>query len=489
MGLKDISRRSFLTKTLGFAGASLSLLTSTKAHAKAGSPNLVFVLSDDQGWTGTSVSMHDRRDDAKSDYFLTPNLERLASQGIRFSQGYSPAALCCPTRRSIQFGQTPARQGNERFAADYPPGNDRLSIPRVLRAVNPDYAAAHFGKWDHRTDLLPEHLGYDESDGNTGNSTGNEGSNFDKKEKWALHKELDDPKRIFSVTDRANGFMERQVRAGRPFYVQVSHYAVHVDMQTRPETLREYEQRPKGTKHRIPAFAGMTEDLDTGIGKVLDKLEELGIADSTYVFFMADNGAVPWIPPDKAKHFANPTTLDDVSRNHPLRSGKWTLFEGGIRVPFVVRGPGIGPGTFCDVPVVGWDILPTIADLAGYMGALPEDIDGGSFRELLQNRGRGAVKRPLDGLVFHRFSDGYPHSAIRVGDYKLVKFWKRPIRMGNLKATSAYKPEKLLLFNLKNDIGETHNLADAMPEQTQELHGKLMEYLRSVDSEVLNLGG
>ena len=425
---RDISRRGFLGRTVGVGVSAMGLMAQTASSAGAKAPNFVFILSDDQGWPGTSASM-DPGGAAKSDYFRTPSLERLAGGGMRFSQGYAPAALCCPTRRSLQFGQTPARQGEVSFAARHPVDNNRLSIPRMLKSVNPRYAAAHFGKWDLRSDLVPEHLGYDESDGNTGNKTGNEGSLFDKKQKWELHKELEDPKRIFSLTDRANDFMARQVGAERPFYLQISHYATHVDMQTRAETLRKWEERDKGKVHRIPAFAGMTEDLDTGIGKVLDKLEELGIADSTYVFYMADNGAVPWIPPDRVKHLADPTTLEDVSRNHPLRSGKWTLFEGGIRVPFMVRGPGIAPGSFCDVPVAGWDILPTVAQLAGYDSTLPEDLDGGSMAGLLQHVGSGTVKRPFEGFVFHRYTSGYPHSAIRLGDYKLVKFWKAPLQL------------------------------------------------------------
>jgi len=476
MTKEEYSRRKFLK----LAAQTSAMLFSFPIYAKSQnqvrkkeSPNFVFFLSDDQGWTGMSVGMHRSRDDAKSDYFLTPNLERLAHQGMRFSQGYSPAALCCPTRRSLQLGQTPARQGDDkRFAANYPPSHDRLSIPRMLKAANPDYVTAHFGKWDHRTELEPKHIGYDESDGNTGNREGNVGSDLSKKEKWTRYTEIDDPKRIFSLTDRANDFMERHTRAGRPFYVQISHYAIHAYMQTRPETLRKHEQRTKGKIHSIPAYAGMTEDLDTGIGKVLDKLEELGISDSTYVFYLADNGAVPWVPPNKENRLANPTTYENLSRNHPLRAGKWTVFEGGIRVPFIVKGPGIRPDSFCDVPVVGWDLLPTLADLAGFKQTLPNYIDGGSFRQLLENSGRGTVTRPSDGLVFHRYSPDYPHTAIRVGDYKLIKFWKS---------------EKLLLFNLKDDIGETHNLVDAVPDKARELHQKLMNYLMSVRSDILEL--
>jgi len=243
-------------------------------------------------------------------------------------------------------------------------------------------------------------------------------------------------------------------------------------MQTRRESLKKYEQLPKGEKHNVPAFAGMTEDLDVGVGKILDMIDKLGIADSTYVIYMADNGAAGWIPPNTSRNLSNPTTYESPSRNAPLRGGKWVTFEGGIRVPFIVRGPGVKENSFCNVPVVGWDILPTIADIVGYKKAMPNDIDGGSFRALLENNGRGTVQRPNSGLVFHRYNDGYPHTAIRVGDYKLVKFWKE---------------EKQLLFNLKDDLGETKDLAKTQPGKANALHKQLMDYLESVDSDVLTL--
>jgi arylsulfatase A-like enzyme len=282
----------------------------------------------------------------------------------------------------------------------------------------------------------------------------------------------EDPKRIFSITDRSLDFMMRSVGDKRPFYLQISHYAVHVTMQTRRASLQKYERLPKGKKHNVPAFGGMTEDLDVGVGKILDKIDELGIADSTYVIYMADNGAAGWIPPNTKRNLSNPSTYKIPSRNHPLRGGKWVTFEGGVRVPFIVRGPGVKPNSFCNVPVVGWDILPTIADIVGYKETLPSDLDGGSFRVLLENEGRGSVQRSNSGLVFHRYSGSYPHTAIRVGDYKLVKFWRE---------------DKLLLFNLKDDFGETKDLAQAEPETARALHKQLMDYLVSVDSDVLSL--
>ena len=146
------------------------------------------------------------------------------------------------------------------------------------------------------------------------------------------------------------------------------------------------------------------------------------------------------------------------------------LYEGGIRVPFIVSGPGVKVGAQCDVPVAGWDLLPTLADLVGYQQPLPADLDGGSFRPLLA-KGEGRVMRPQEPLIFHRYASGYPHSVIRVDDEKLVKHWK----------TGA-----LELYDLSKDPGERTDLAAQRPDRVRELHELLMTYLRSVDAEVLN---
>jgi arylsulfatase A-like enzyme len=182
---------------------------------------------------------------------------------------------------------------------------------------------------------------------------------------------------------------------------------------------------------------------------------------------MTDNGGVEAIPPVNNK-FDHPSTFKIPSNNFPLRGGKWTLYEGGIRVPFMVMGPGINPGSQCDVPVTGWDILPTLAELAGNKKPLPANLDGTSFRPLLENGNGGKFNRPKGELIFHYF--GKPHSAIRAGDYKLIKFW-------NLK--------KIELFNLKDDPGELVDLASSQPEKVRELEAKLMAYLEAVHAEIL----
>ncbi len=437
------------------------------AAAVAAPPNFIFILADDLGWTNLSVALDDRVPGARSDFHETPALEKLARRGLRFAQGYAPDALCCPTRRSIQFGQTPTRQGDDRFPARYEPVKGaRLTIPRALKAADPRYRTAHYGKWDLRSDIFPEDLGYDESDGNTGNRHGDMSG---KDDKWSAHHTNTDPKRIVTLTDRAVNFVRRQHAAGAPFFLQLSHYATHVDMQSRPETLAKYEAKPPGRLHREPSWAAMLEDLDSGIGRLLDEVDRLGLAGSTYVIFMADNGGVEAVPQLRNK-MAHPSEDAVPRRNHPLRGGKWTLYEGGLRVPFIVAGPGVKAGARCDVPVVGWDLLPTLADLAGYRGTLPADLDGGSFRSLLAD-GTGRVARPREEFVFHRYATGYPHSALRVGDLKLVKVWKT---------------EALELYDLKNDLGETTNLATLQPEKTAELHARLMTLLKSVDAEVLH---
>ena len=434
--------------------------------AKSSRPNFILILTDDQGWTSTSQLMDDRVPNSKSDYYQTPQLERFASKGMRFSSGYAPCALCCPTRRSIQFGQSPARQGDASFKENYHPDFKKVAaIPAILKSISPDYKAAHYGKWDLRADIFPEDLKYDESDGNTGNRNGD--MNSTKESKWTDLFLNSDPKRIETITDRALNFMGRQVKSGHPFYLQVSHYATHVDFQAKEATYKKYQQKPKGAVHGNASYAAMLDDLDAGIGKILDKIEELGIGDNTYVILMADNGAVESVPPIKNK-FDHPSTLKSKTNSYPLRGGKWTLYEGGIRVPFMVIGPGIKGGSQTNVPVTGWDILPTLSDLAGNKNPLPENLDGTSFKPLFTASTEPKFTRKNDELVFHYF--GKSHSSIRMGDYKLIKFW-------NLK--------KLELYNLKEDWGELNDLSASDPQRVKVMESRMMVYLERVHAEVL----
>ena len=204
-------------------------------------------------------------------------------------------------------------------------------------------------------------------------------------------------------------------------------------------------------------YAGMTEDLDTGVGMVLDKIEELGIKDDTFVIYMADNGGY---------------RVTFAKLNKPLAGGKTTLWEGGVRVPMIVSGPGIKGGTTCNTPVIGYDIFPTISELIGNETPLPEGIDGGSWRPLFESDGKAKIERPMEELVFHFPFYYSPQSTIRQGDLKLVKDWVSG---------------EVFLFDLSNSISEVGNLAFAMPEKTDELYEKMMSYLEDVDAETIDV--
>ena len=203
----------------------------------------------------------------------------------------------------------------------------------------------------------------------------------------------------------------------------------------------------------MPEFAAMTADLDQSIGLMLDRLIELDLRKNTYLVFMSDNGGRTSIP--KA-----PKT--DIDRNAPLRDGKHSFYEGGIRVPFIVSGPGVQPGSVCRVPVTGLDLLPTFADLAGYPRELPHNIDGGSLRHVLHRGGEGQVQRRQPFLIFHQAVDRKLISAIRLGNYKLVKTWRK---------------NKLERFDLSRDLGEVDDLSTRRSKKTQELESLLLGFL------------
>jgi len=429
---------------------------SSLRAAKPGdlSPNFVILLSDDQSWVGSSVLMDPADERTRSDYFHTPHLERLAERGILFSQAYSPAPFCCPTRRSLLVGQSPARhiyqKDQKNWTANY---RKQLSLPRMLKQSNAEYQTAHFGKWDMRFDnVTPREMGYDVSDGYTGNGTGGSKGTGGPAAKH-------DPKLIRSLTQRTCEFMETQARSGKPFFVQVSHYAVHLDIFYSEGSLNKTKHWVQGKKHTMPEFAAMTRDLDAGIGSVMDKIESLDIQDNTYVFFLSDNGGRLTMPGQKSKK---------LPRNHPLRQGKGSMYEGGLRVPFIAVGPGIKQGGLSRVPVTGLDLFPTLAELSGHKKPLPKSLDGGSMVRLLRNRGKGAVQRSKSFLLFHQAVARTAQTALIHGDYKLVKTWR-----GN----------RLELFDLSKSVEENIDLSEKLQDKTEKLHGLMTGYLDNVGAE------
>ena len=433
---------------------------TTRIVSKKKVPNFILILTDDQGWNGTSVQMMDEEIRSKSDYHQTPNLEALAKRGMRFSSAYASAPVCSPSRYSIQFGQTPARLKMIRVGMNTNHINHQtaLTIPKLLKSIDPNYTAAHFGKWG--IDVDPSVLGYDYSDGITGNKEGGFSYKSSKKMQWG-NTITEDPKKIFSTTQSAIDFIESQAKSKTPFFLQVSHYAVHSDIMAREETLEKYKNKAKGKYQKHEGFAAMTEDLDTGVGLLLDRVKELGLESNTYIIYTSDNGAVPIMPP---KRFYK------QGSNFPLSRGKWDAMEGGLRVPFIIAGPKIKAGIESKTPITFSDLLPTISDLAGYKIPLKEPLDGGSFKKILAKDGKGKVNRFSEGLIFHvPYENGIAlkraHSAIIIDEFKLIKF---------------YNNNELMLFNIKNDIKENFNLAASLPNKVVVLEKTLDGYLSKV---------
>ncbi len=445
-------RRNFIKKlsfsALGaFTFAGLGNAGNSKS---AGKPNIVFILADDQGWNALSLRMDPNEPGSGSTYYQTPNLAKLAKQGMRFSQAYSPAPTCSPTRYAIQFGRSPASlqiwgaDGIKDWDAE-----DNESMANVLKRARPEYVCAHFGKWHigHK----PDELGYDVNDGPNGNKDGNKG-------------EPDDPKKIFSLSRQGNKFMEEQVRAGKPFFMQISHYADHLKYLALQKTIKKYENElaDKATKYQNnPVWAAMNENLDTGIGMVLDKIDELGIRDNTYVIYTADNGY------EDKKDFGKPVHERGYYKAFPQRSHKYHVSEGGIRVPFIVRGPGIPANRHSTTHVVGTDVFPTVLDIAGSSKGVPERVEGASILSHLKSGGKEPVRRKDPFLVFKYSKPRVPHDLTIVqGDYKLIK---------------DVDTKRIFLFNLKKDIEESRNLAEKEPERAKKMYDDMTAYFKRFD--------
>lgn len=457
---------SILTLTLTLSCAAL--------HADK-APNFILIYADDLGYTQTSVPMMMERSETGHALHQTPNLEKLAAQGMRFSNAYAPSPVCTSSRASIQHGKTTARVGcislhdvvAEKKKVDL---GANLSLAEMFNEANEDYVTAIFGKGCSPMGWFKDH-GYDETDFIHQNPNGNgHGDWWEPADRTPIP--LDDPKRMFSLAKTSTDFLKARAADEKPFYLMISHYALHVRNMSLKSTRAKYLDivaKENGIEGGIPDisrfddnaadmpqnlrshweranYAAMMEDLDTSTGIVLDELEALGLADNTYIFFTSDNGG--------------------GASNAPLTGGKAKMWEGGLRVPMIVSGPGIPANSQCDTPVAQWDYLTTFHDLAGSKAALPEDLDGVSLRPVLEQGNVGQLDERDTGFVFH-FPAFYtvPITAYREGDYKLM----RQLNTGEIK-----------LFNVVDDMGETKDLSQAMPEKTADMIRKLDAYLEKV---------
>ena len=418
-------------------------------------PNFIFILIDDLGATDLGCT--------GSTFYETPNIDRLAARGMKFTQAYSACTVCSPTRASLLTGKYPARlhltdwiPGHERPKAKLkiPPWTQALpldehALPRALKAAG--YVSGSFGKWHlGGEDHSPEKVGFDLNVGGT-----HQGSPPSYFSPYKLRTMADGEKGEY-LTDRLTDEAVRFIRENRdrPFFVYLPHYAVHNPIQGKPDFVEKYKAKAKaGQGHRNAVYAAVIEGVDQGVGRIAKALDDLKLSEKTVVVFTSDNGG-----------------LVQNTSNAPFRVGKGSAYEGGVRIPLIVSWPGtIAEGSTCDVPVVTPDWYPTMLDLAGAKPAPSQVVDGMSLAPLL----RGKTAPPREAIYWHypHYHPGgaTPYGAIRQGDWRLVEF---------------FEDDHVELFNLKSDVGEAKDLAAEMPGKARELQRKLAEWRASVGAQM-----
>ena len=445
-------------------------------------PNIILIVIDDMGWSDSAVY--------GSTFYQTPAIDRLAREGVRFTNFYAAGSVCSPTRASLLTGQYPARTGitdwigGEDAGLLQPPKNldhlplEQETIGEAFTAAG--YATGYIGKWHLGTGAyMPGGQGFAFT--KAVNNAGQPAAYFFpyKDEKWEAVNvpDLGDGREGEYLTDRltdeAIGFVGR--RRDQPFFLVLSHYAVHTPLQARPDLKATYElkaaalygkdqapgrpERDAFTKVRQdhPTYAAMVDSVDRSVGRILDALDTMRLAERTVVVFVSDNGGLSTLLSPRA---AAPTA------NLPLRAGKGWLYEGGIRVPAIIRGPGVKtPGRVIDAPAITNDLYPTLLALAGLPARPAQHLDGASLVPLLNNT--GPVTR--DALFWHfphyHGSGSRPSSAIRAGEWKLIEW---------------LEDGRVELYNLDRDPGESRDLAAAESARAAQLKARLDAWRREV---------
>lgn len=477
MANNSFGRRDFLKTQLGGALA-LGLFGGGCSPAKAEPPNFVFMLADDLGWSDLSCY--------GSEFYESPNLDRLAESGVRFTDAYAACPVCSPTRASILSGKYPARVG----ITDYIPGlkteNTKLLTPEDIHQLpfaevtiaealkEAGYQTFMAGKWHlgDEDEYGPDKQGFDIV--HTKRTLGWRGG---------FYKDPKDPESEYltdRLTDVSIEYLE-QVAAQdqtQPFFLYLPFHNPHTPVQPHPrhiERFREklktmgYPESPRWGMERDghtrlyqdnAEFASMVYAMDENVGRLLDSLDEQGLADNTVVIFVSDNGGLC----THSQHGFGSTS------NRPLRAGKGWCYEGGIRVPMMIRAPGVSQaGSECSEPVTSTDFYPTMLELAGLPLRPEQHVDGVSLTPLLE--GDGSLER--EAIYWH-----YPHyhgstwapgAAVRARDWKLIEF---------------YEEETAELYNLADDIGEQNNLFPQMPDKAEELRAMLRDWQQSAGAKM-----
>lgn len=446
------------------------LCVSATRASEGSSTNVVLILIDDLGWSDVGCN--------GSAYYQTPHIDRLASEGMRFTDAYAACNVCSPTRAAILTGKYPARLlltqwlpsgrwnasknklREARYVSNLP--LEEVTIAETLREFG--YRTAFMGKWHLGTETyyFPEHQGFDINV--AGRDYGAPGGYFYPftgtwkipSTNQLLVKQSPLPGKdgdylVDRLAEEASAFLRKT--AGKPFFLMLSHYAVHAPLQAKADKVQKYESVATSQRQGKPAYAAMVESVDESVGRVMQTLRELNLDDSTLVIFTSDNGG-----------FAKATD------NSPLRANKGSNYEGGLRVPLIIKWPGTtSPGSVSDEPVISTDFYPTILAATGCPQLPHQHMDGENLEPILS--GSGGLKR--DALFWHyphynQHPQSFPSGVIRAGEWKLIE---------------SYESKKLALYNLSNDLGETTDLSSKHPERTKRLHQRLKAWRAEVGAD------
>lgn len=440
------------------------LLTLTTLHAQDRPPNVVLMLVDDMGWTDLGCQ--------GSKFYETPHIDRLAKDGMRFTEGYSACTVCSPTRAAVLTGKSPARlhitdwiAGHQRPHAHLLPPEwtkhlplEEVTLAEHLKTVG--YATASIGKWHlGGADYAPEKHGFDVNIG--GYEAGSPPSYFSPYKIPTLPDGPDGEFLTDRLTSEAVAFIKQNRE--RPFFVYLPHYAVHTPIMGKPEVVEKYRAKGPQGNHHDPVYAALVESVDDSVGRLRATLQELGLTENTIFIFTSDNGGL--------SHLVGPQGWRrGPTDNSPLRLGKGSPYEGGVRVPFIIAWPEvIEPGSLCDAPVISYDLAPTVLEAAGVKVGEEHVMDGESLLPVLAQK--NILKR--DSIFWHypHYHPGSarPYSAIREGDWKLLFF---------------HEDERLELYNLRRDPGEMDNVSEHEPDVAARLYTSLSDLLKKTGAQM-----
>lgn len=457
----------FIISALALSWSTVSVVADDSIESKT---NVVLILIDDLGWKDLGCY--------GSEYYQTPNIDRLADEGMRFTDGYAACNVCSPTRAAIMTGKYPARLlltqwlpsgrwnasknrlREGRYVSNLP--LEEFTVAEAMRGAG--YRTAFMGKWHLGTETyyFPEHQGFDVNV--AGRDYGAPGSYFYPfKGKWKipttgeiLQKETPlEGKNGDYLVDRLAEEAEKYIResAEKPFFLMLSHYAVHTPLQGKPDKVARFIRVDKDKQQGKPAYAAMVESVDESVGRVMTTLRELKLDQRTLVIFTSDNGG-----------FAKATD------NSPLRANKGSNYEGGLRVPVIIKWPGqTNPGSVSHEPVISTDFYPTILAATGQPLRPHQHVDGENLVPLLT--GSGGLDR--DAIFWHyphynQHPQSFPSGVIRAGDWKLIE---------------AFETGERSLYNLADDIGETSDLSVQEAAKATELHARLKSWRNNVGAD------